>query len=389
MTISNNTFNGSWNKGAGGNGYIRGSKLYDSWITGNDIQNVRHITLQWSATGNLVENNTLNCDINLHGGWERNNIIRNNTVLVPYEHQSWSSGAPGTGTWQPFWWASGDHATNWSGPTGPNNQLTNNTFKKALSSGAAINTWGLFDTPNVTYYLGWDGTGYKHLEDNSGPVATWTQQIAEEVYANIPNSGVTTSSTSTYDTDNDGVLDNVDQCPNTPAGATVDSYGCEVIGDSDNDGVLDNVDQCPNTPAGATVDSNGCQVIGDSDNDGVLDNVDQCPNTPAGSTVDSNGCEVVVGGCSQIIDIPWSTKTEVTLAAGTCIRFDRDLSGENNQFWDSDENTSCNFRGTVTSVDGSGSLAINSNYVSSQALSGTTLLIESNNSCPYIKVKAY
>lgn len=68
--------------------------------------------------------------------------------------------------------------------------------------------------------------------------------------------------------------------------------------DADNDGVNDNLDQCPNTPAGANVDANGCEivVIGDADNDGVNDNLDQCPNTPAGTNVDASGCEITNGG---------------------------------------------------------------------------------------------
>ena len=130
-------------------------------------------------------------------------------------------------------------------------------------------------------------------------------------------------------------------------------------------------------------------IDGDADNDGVLDDIDQCPNTPEGRTVDANGCEVVSSGCSHVVNIAWATKTEVTLSTGTCIRFDRDLTGENNQFWDSDDNSSCNFRGTVSSIDGSGGVAVTGNYLSTKALTGTTLLIESNNACPYIKVKAY
>jgi OOP family OmpA-OmpF porin len=59
--------------------------------------------------------------------------------------------------------------------------------------------------------------------------------------------------------------------------------------DSDNDGVPDNRDQCPGTPAGAQVDSRGCEL--DSDNDGVVNSKDQCPNTTAGAMVDATGCE--------------------------------------------------------------------------------------------------
>lgn len=60
------------------------------------------------------------------------------------------------------------------------------------------------------------------------------------------------------DSDGDGVSDQDDRCPNTPAGAKVDMYGCEL--DSDGDGVVDSKDQCPNTRAGAVVDEVGCEV---------------------------------------------------------------------------------------------------------------------------------
>lgn len=124
------------------------------------------------------------------------------------------------------------------------------------------------------------------------------------------------------DTDGDGVEDNLDLCPQTPAGTEVDANGCELILDEDNDGVRDDVDQCPLTPAGMTVDENGCEVIFgdtdadgftdnidlcidtvgpfftrgcpadfyDQDNDGVLNIVDRCPITPPGIEINSEGC---------------------------------------------------------------------------------------------------
>ena len=61
-----------------------------------------------------------------------------------------------------------------------------------------------------------------------------------------------------------------------------------VILDSDNDGVPDNLDKCPGTPAGVAVDKDGCPL--DSDNDGVYDYLDKCPGTPAGVKVDKDGC---------------------------------------------------------------------------------------------------
>jgi len=88
------------------------------------------------------------------------------------------------------------------------------------------------------------------------------------------------------DSDQDGVLDDVDKCPNTPLGVVVDKDGCPV--DSDKDGVPDYLDKCPDTPVGVVVDKDGCPL--DSDKDGVPDYLDKCPDTPLGVRVDKDGC---------------------------------------------------------------------------------------------------
>ncbi len=90
------------------------------------------------------------------------------------------------------------------------------------------------------------------------------------------------------DSDGDGVPDDVDECPGTPAAARgmVDAKGCPKY--SDADGVPDYLDKCPGTPAGVKVDADGCPV--DSDGDGVADYLDKCPNTPKGVRVDTDGC---------------------------------------------------------------------------------------------------
>jgi OOP family OmpA-OmpF porin len=61
--------------------------------------------------------------------------------------------------------------------------------------------------------------------------------------------------------------------------------------DSDGDGVVDGVDQCPGTVRGAAVDARGCEL--DDDKDGVVNRLDKCPNTRAGAQVDVNGCEIM------------------------------------------------------------------------------------------------
>lgn len=66
---------------------------------------------------------------------------------------------------------------------------------------------------------------------------------------------------------------------------TIGCPGRELMGvpctvpDSDGDGVSDELDQCPTTPAGRKVKANGCEP--DSDGDGVADSVDACPSVPA------------------------------------------------------------------------------------------------------------
>lgn len=92
------------------------------------------------------------------------------------------------------------------------------------------------------------------------------------------------------DGDGDGVYDSKDKCPDTPMGTLVDNNGCPK--DSDGDGVYDNMDKCPDTPSGALVDTSGCPL--DSDRDGVFDYLDKCPDTPKDIQVDTNGCPVPI-----------------------------------------------------------------------------------------------
>ena len=87
------------------------------------------------------------------------------------------------------------------------------------------------------------------------------------------------------DSDGDGILENRDRCPDTPAGAQVDGTGCP--SDSDADGVPDGVDRCANTAPGAEVNASGCTQ--DSDGDNIADGLDRCPDTESGVLVDPNG----------------------------------------------------------------------------------------------------
>ncbi|MFK8005740.1 MAG: OmpA family protein [Saprospiraceae bacterium] len=74
------------------------------------------------------------------------------------------------------------------------------------------------------------------------------------------------------DSDNDGIPDPNDKCPNEAG--PIPNGGCPNIDlDSDGDGVLDKVDECKNAPG--LPKFNGCP---DTDGDGISDNEDGCPN---------------------------------------------------------------------------------------------------------------
>ncbi|MFA5327201.1 MAG: OmpA family protein [Prolixibacteraceae bacterium] len=112
------------------------------------------------------------------------------------------------------------------------------------------------------------------------------------------------------DSDMDGVSDNKDKCPDTPAGVAVDDNGCPV--DTDGDGVADYVDDCPTVPGltslkgcpdsdkdGIADKDDDCPDVAglaslkgcpDTDGDGVADKDDKCPDTPKGWKVDASGC---------------------------------------------------------------------------------------------------
>ena len=87
------------------------------------------------------------------------------------------------------------------------------------------------------------------------------------------------------DTDNDGVPDTHDNCPNIPNGDQLDSdddgQGDVCDDDADNDGVLDQDDNCPIVYNPDQLDSNGDGVgdacTDDCDGDGVFDELDACP----------------------------------------------------------------------------------------------------------------
>ncbi|MBH5338296.1 hypothetical protein IHE55_27320 [Streptomyces pactum] len=188
LQIEGNHLEGAWNKGKGGNGYLRGSRVWDSLYAHNTTRGLRHFTLQWSASGNVVYGNDMDSDLNLHGGWERRNLFENNTVRVPYEHRSGScstacggeGGEMDSGTWYPIWWAAGPKAVKWAGSSGPQNVFHNNVLTKQLTAGGPYTEYlpysrsGSGVRPVYQFGSAADDPGaFRHLVRDGTPIADW------------------------------------------------------------------------------------------------------------------------------------------------------------------------------------------------------------------------
>jgi hypothetical protein len=107
------------------------------------------------------------------------------------------------------------------------------------------------------------------------------------------------------DSDNDGIPDSEDNCPETKNPEQLDDDGdgvgnkCDTDGgeggggsgdDQDGDGYADSNDNCPSVPNRDQIDSNddGVGDACDDDGDGVRNGQDNCPDTPNPDQVDSD-----------------------------------------------------------------------------------------------------
>jgi OmpA-OmpF porin, OOP family len=109
------------------------------------------------------------------------------------------------------------------------------------------------------------------------------------------------------DRDHDGILDDVDACPDVKGVADEDpkKNGCPPPKDRDGDGIVDDVDACPDVKGIADPDpkKNGCPLPTDTDKDGIIDDLDACPTEkgPRNEDPKKNGCPVVHVTNNEII----------------------------------------------------------------------------------------
>jgi len=141
------------------------------------------------------------------------------------------------------------------------------------------------------YFGGWGWQWYKNwlkpdIEKSITYMHTNFPNLVKINEVNCPENNL--------DDDHDGVTNDLDLCPETPLGETVDGNGCSTneLLDGDSDGVINGQDKCPNTSDGESVDVNGCSTneLLDDDNDGVFNGIDLCVSTPFNEDVDAFGC---------------------------------------------------------------------------------------------------
>ena len=114
----------------------------------------------------------------------------------------------------------------------------------------------------------------------------------------IHNLGIYVNFAFNTDKDGDGVPNKLDQCPNTPAGVSVDANGCPL--DTDKDGVADYLDKCPGTPSAAKgyVTEDGCPT--DKDGDGVFDFEDVCVDVAG--VKENKGCPEIKAEVKKVFE---------------------------------------------------------------------------------------
>lgn len=87
ISVRNTLVDGAWNKGKEGNGYFRLSRSHFCQVEDSVIRNVRHLTIQWSSSHNVVRNCEIGTDVNFHGGYSHHNTVEGCTIEPPPGHK--------------------------------------------------------------------------------------------------------------------------------------------------------------------------------------------------------------------------------------------------------------------------------------------------------------
>ncbi|KAJ6551177.1 hypothetical protein B0H19DRAFT_1263865 [Mycena capillaripes] len=196
IQIQDNYFDGSWNKGAGGNGYLRGSRVWDSLYYNNTLRNLRHFTFQWCAMRNVATMQNMTNDMNMHGGYEGHNLLELNYVSVPYSHRAGSclnhcggeGGSKENGTWAPIYWS----VHNRIAFTPGSDQVE---YQPYFARDGSLSTY--------VWQFGWDrnspsGSRYQHLSNDGSDLLVDWENHEQDAFMAEPNVGVNGELTSQY-----------------------------------------------------------------------------------------------------------------------------------------------------------------------------------------------
>lgn len=107
-------------------------------------------------------------------------------------------------------------------------------------------------------------------------------------------------------------------------------------------------------------------------------------SSAASSKASASSSAATVSSCQRFA----GDKIEVDFSKVSCIEYAAGMTGRTLQVWDSDAQT-CDFRGTITSMDGTGSLSVTGNFADSKTFTGKKLNFTPNNGCKYALVRVF
>lgn len=93
---------GAWNKGGGGNGYLRLARTVRGRFSDIRVRGLRHVTFQWSSHHNAMVGLDSDSDVNFHGGFAHHNHVET-TRLRPRPGHPWPAvvRTPPDAAWAP------------------------------------------------------------------------------------------------------------------------------------------------------------------------------------------------------------------------------------------------------------------------------------------------